>query len=482
MKPPSTNPLAADIKWMLGSCLDQPSDLRERSRDCWLPSVWWTPEEEKFHLPAAAAQPKDDLQLSTLLAWAQENGVVLVPRGGGTGTLGAAVPEAGTVVIDTTRMRSFKLGQDEKGPFVRAGAGWTGAALEAKLNESGLSLCHFPDSMAASTVGGWISTRSFGQLSMRYGGIEQQVLSVVAVYPGGRVMEEEASVHLGAEGTLAVMSEAALRCRKTPGSWDGLGIRFPSLEDALGAARRAFDLLAPPSALMLQGPMDVYAAGLRVGYPGEFGFIKELVSACVLRIPLLLELFKRHVRNEWVLILIFENAPEGSAWNVLARLGVSPESASRELAAAWGESCFQWNPVSLRRAAELFCFLDVFDAWAPWDRLSGLERTLREAVSPYAFTTSFLKHFDKDGACLQMSFAGARRKRIECVGAYEAAWRAGHEACLRFGARASHHRGIGLARQPWIKACTDARWHAALRERKASADPFNILNPRKMGL
>jgi len=476
------NPIASDIKWMLGACLDKEADLRARARDCWLPSLWWTKDEENMHLPAAAAQPKDDLQLSTLLAWAQENGVRLVPRGGGSGTLGAALPEAGSVVVDTCRLKSFALGEDDKGPFVKAGAGWIGRELEAKLNEAGLSLCHFPDSMALSTVGGWISTRAFGQLSMRYGGIESQVLSVQAVYPGGRVMLEDPSLHLGAEGTVAILSEAALRCRKTPAGWDAAGLRLPSLSAALEVARRTFDLLAPPSALMLQGPMDAYAAGLRLGYPGEAGFLKELAGAMILRAPGLLKAFKRLAAKEWVLLIVYENAPEGTVSALLPRLGIPSERASRELAARWAQGCFQAEKKTIPMAADIFCFADVFDVWAPWDSLAPLERALSEAVSPFAFTTSFFKHFDEKGACLLMTFAGAHKTKAASMSLYESAWRAGHEACIRFGARASHHRGIGLARLPWIKACVDPRWHEALRQRKAECDPHNIMNPRKMGL
>ena len=55
-----------------GHDLDKETERQARSRDCWLPALWWTREEEKMHLPAAVAQPKDDLQLSTLLAWAEK--------------------------------------------------------------------------------------------------------------------------------------------------------------------------------------------------------------------------------------------------------------------------------------------------------------------------------------------------------------------------------------------------------------------------
>jgi alkyldihydroxyacetonephosphate synthase len=474
--------LIDEIRTITGSCVEDPAALRATSRDSWLQTLWWTPEEESLHRPLAIARPVNEEQVCRLLSWAHQNGMVMLPRGGGTGSLGAAVPEAGWIILDTSLLRAFAIGQDDRGPFVKAGAGWAGGALEAQLNASGLSLCHFPDSMAASTVGGWIATRSFGQLSMRYGGIEQQALSVRAVYPGGEALAEEPSLHLGTEGTISVLTEATLRCRKTPGSWDGAGVRCSSLSEALGIVRRTSELLAAPTALMIQGPMDAWASGLRTGFQGSFSAAREALSALALRSPILLDLAQKRLDKDWILFLLFEDVPEGTAGTVLPRLGVQAERACPELARRFGRRSMRWDPGAPRRSVDRRCFADVLDVWSPFERLPALESSLRSALAPYAFVTSFISHFDPRGACLQMTFAGSGGTTAESQGRYEAAWRAGHDACVRFGVRAAHHRGIGLARLPWIRSCVDPAWHEALRQRKAVRDPNGILNPKKLML
>ena len=61
---------------------------------------------------------------------------------------------------------------DETSGLATFGAGTTGPAVEAALAPHGLTLGHFPQSFEASTVGGWVVTRSAGQQSRGFGRIE----------------------------------------------------------------------------------------------------------------------------------------------------------------------------------------------------------------------------------------------------------------------------------------------------------------------
>ena len=69
--------------------------------------------------------------------------------------------------------------------------------LERALAERGLTLGHYPQSFEHSTLGGWIATRSSGQFSDRYGGIENLLVSVRVVTPEGvlRTIDEKGQVH-----------------------------------------------------------------------------------------------------------------------------------------------------------------------------------------------------------------------------------------------------------------------------------------------
>ncbi len=63
--------------------------------------------------------------------------------------------------------------------------GTFGDHLEHELRDRGLTLGHWPQSMALSTVGGWLACRGAGQLCNRYGKIEDMVLGLDVVLADG---------------------------------------------------------------------------------------------------------------------------------------------------------------------------------------------------------------------------------------------------------------------------------------------------------
>lgn len=475
--------LDKDLRDLLGasSVLAGNADLRARVRDSWPQSFWWTEEESANRMPAAIALPEREEQVSRLLEYAHQNGVVLVPRGGGSGVLGGASSLLNCVVLDTSRLKGpFELGADAGGAFVRAGAGMLGGELEARLNASGRSLMNFPASMAVSSVGGWIATRAFGQLSTRHGGIEQQALAVRAVYPGGEVRAESPARHLGSEGTLAVLTEVTLRVRPLPKGRDGLGLDFGSAQAGLDCAREALSQLAVPSVMRLYSPTDALASGLRGG--GGSGAVGGLLRSAALKGFRWLGPLGGLLAKSWLLVLLYEDVPQGSAQMIVSRLGAKPSSSSPAPAARWWEKRYQWDQDKLRRTFESGAFADTLDLWAPWASLTALEAGIREAMSPFSLVLTHFSHFDERGACLYVTFAGSGSTPPETHGLHESAWRAGMDACVRLGGRTNHHHGVGLAKLPWLKTSVDPAWHESLRGAKASSDPNGILNPGKLCL
>ncbi|MDQ4025599.1 MAG: FAD-binding oxidoreductase, partial [Actinomycetota bacterium] len=175
--------------------------------------------------PSCVVRPRSTDEVASVLEWADRTRTAVVPWGGGSSVLASAVA-GGRVVLDTTRLDA--LGPvDEKSRLVRCGAGVTGPALVSHLEASGYLLGHEPQSVAISTVGGWIATRACGQLSARYGGIESLLAGFTAVLPGGRVVRSKtvprraagpdvASLLVGSEGTLGIVTEAELRVTPLP--------------------------------------------------------------------------------------------------------------------------------------------------------------------------------------------------------------------------------------------------------------------------
>ncbi|HXL77237.1 MAG TPA: FAD-binding oxidoreductase, partial [Candidatus Eisenbacteria bacterium] len=223
------------------------SALDERPvRDLWSMAIM---EERAGTAPprVLVARPSGRDQVASILSWASANRVAVTPLGGGSGVCGALAPEADELVID---MGAFDriLEVDETNLTCRCESGVNGMALEEHLNNLGLTLGHFPSSLAGTTVGGLCATRSSGQESSRYGSIENMVMSLAVVLPDGTFAAPRPgprsavgpALHelwLGSEGALGVVIGAVLRVHRLPESVIGRGYGFADLASGLEAMR-----------------------------------------------------------------------------------------------------------------------------------------------------------------------------------------------------------------------------------------------------
>src|SRR5262249_22532180 len=138
---------------------------------------------------------------------------------GRSGVCGASVPVHGGVVLDMTGLAGI-VDVDTTSLLLDVAPGTFGDLLEAELrSDHDLTLGHWPQSVALSTVGGWLACRSAGQLSTRYGKIEDMVLGLDVALADGRVIHTGGApraavgpdldqLFVGSEGTLGVICGA----------------------------------------------------------------------------------------------------------------------------------------------------------------------------------------------------------------------------------------------------------------------------------
>src|SRR5689334_15525588 len=183
-----------------------------------LPDLFRVRQGKLERAPDAVIYPRSSEQVSLALAVAHEYALAVVPFGGGTSVVGGVDPllpsgKRAVIALDTTRLDQL-LEIDHKSFTARFQAGIDGPSLEAELGDRGYTLGHFPQSFEHSTLGGWIATRSSGQQSDGYGGIDALLVSVKVVTPRGDLTTltiprhaagpDLTQVVLGSEGTLGV--------------------------------------------------------------------------------------------------------------------------------------------------------------------------------------------------------------------------------------------------------------------------------------
>jgi len=171
--------------------------------------------------------PSNAPEVARVFAWCYEHDVVIVPRGGGTGFAGGAVPLDGGVVLSLERLvrvRSF----DPLLWRIWVESGLRTADLRRTARESGLWFPPDPGAAEQSQIGGNIATNAGGPHAFKYGptgawvtGLEVVVAPGEIVAVGGPIRKDVAgydlkSLMIGSEGTLGVVTAAWLKLLPAP--------------------------------------------------------------------------------------------------------------------------------------------------------------------------------------------------------------------------------------------------------------------------
>jgi alkyldihydroxyacetonephosphate synthase len=173
-------------------------------------------------VPAAIVYPKTAEEVSRVLSFCNGNRVNVIPRAGKTATEGGLENwKENTVVMDALHLDKI-LKIDAYNMQATAQAGVPLQVLEDAAREKGLTTGHSPQSKPVAKLGGLVSTRSIGQFSTLYGGIEDMVVGLECVFPDGHIARiknvarrsggpDIRHIAIGNEGTLCYITEVTVK-------------------------------------------------------------------------------------------------------------------------------------------------------------------------------------------------------------------------------------------------------------------------------
>src|SRR5437763_485420 len=177
--------------------------------------------------PQLVLEPVNEQQLADALRIANEGGLAVILRGGGT-KLGWGNPTARTDLILSTSRLNRVLEHAWADLTVTVEAGCTVQALQQTLAQHGQRLAIDPLWPEKATVGGILSTNDSGALRLRFGALRDLIIGVTIALPdgtlassGGKVVKNVAGYDLpklvtGALGTLGVITRAVFRLHPLP--------------------------------------------------------------------------------------------------------------------------------------------------------------------------------------------------------------------------------------------------------------------------
>ncbi|MEW5774156.1 MAG: FAD-binding and (Fe-S)-binding domain-containing protein [Thermodesulfobacteriota bacterium] len=143
----------------------------------------------RMELPLLALLPGSTPEIRDIVRLAQEMGFALIPRGGGSGLTGGAIPGAGrSVILSLSRLKAILSVNAEDRVLCAQSGVITLDAIKAAAAKN-LLFTVDPASKAASSLGGNISENSGGPFAFEYGCTIDNILSYRMVTPAGEVIE-----------------------------------------------------------------------------------------------------------------------------------------------------------------------------------------------------------------------------------------------------------------------------------------------------
>ena len=152
----------------------------------------------RVELPFVVLTPDTEEEMAAMVQACIELGLTIVPRGGGTGYTGGAIPlDAKSAVINTEKLdfitdvqyRTDLVGVDKTVPVVRTGAGVVTRRVSDLAGKNGLVFAVDPTSQDASTIGGNIAMNAGGKKAVLWGTTLDNLLSWKMVTPDADWLE-----------------------------------------------------------------------------------------------------------------------------------------------------------------------------------------------------------------------------------------------------------------------------------------------------
>lgn len=427
-------------------------------------------------LPAAVVRLESTQQVADVLRFLNTHGINCVPRTGGTATEGGLETVIdNSVVLDGSEMNCI-IDIDGYNMLATAQCGVNIGRLDDEARKQGLTVGHSPQSKPLAQMGGLVATRSIGQFSTLYGGIEDMVMGLEAVFANGTVARVKSvprracgpdirHVVIGNEGALCYITEVTVKLHKyRPENNRFYGYALPTMKLGLEILRE----------VMVEGYRPSVARLYDAGDGSQHGFDQFADGKCVLMFmtegP---EAMSRATGEAIDGIVIKHSACERVDGAIIERwfnnLNWGPDKIAQEREhirktrnqGFTTEVSGNWSSVStiyenaIRRIQQEF----------PYVR----DLTLLGAHSSHSYQTGTNLYFVYDYNVVDCRPEDEIDKYHRPLNAIIV------EEALRAGGSMVHHHGIGKHRTRWTRQEHGSAYYI-LEELKKTFDPNNIMN------
>lgn len=231
-------------------------------------------------------KPSTPEEVSAIIKMANKYLVPVVPRGGGTGLCGAAIPTQSSIVLSLERLNNI-VELDDKNLMITVEAGVT---LEKMLEElKKYDKLFFPvhPGDEGAQIGGMVVENAGGVSAVKHGIMRNHIKGLEVVLPtgelvqlGGKLLKNNMGYDLlhmmiGSEGTLGIVTKATLRLYAKNPNVGTLLISFNSAEEASKVVPKILQEGITPLAIEYMDREVALEAAKHIGlkYPANNGSV-----------------------------------------------------------------------------------------------------------------------------------------------------------------------------------------------------------------
>jgi alkyldihydroxyacetonephosphate synthase len=424
-------------------------------------------------LPVAIVHVASTAEVAAVLTFAAEHGVNIVPRTGGTATEGGLESGADlSIVVDGSKLDAIvKVDPYNMQATVQAGVPLQ--RLEDEVRTHGLTTGHSPQSKPIASMGGLVATRSIGQFSTLYGGIEDMVVGCEVVFPGGEVCRiknvprraagpDIRHIVIGNEGALCYITEVTVKLFPyLPENHVFMGWTLPGMQRGFEALREVMAAGYHPSVARLYDyedgqlhfshfarPDECILLFMAEGAAGITKATAEGIHEVVARYPECTPVDPALI-EEWFNDLVWgpdKVTREDERIRTTRNVNRTTEIAS------------DWSSIN-----------DIYEAVLPRIRAEIPGITLLGGHSSHSYINGTNMYFNYFYDLLDVAPEDENERiyfriiDIIC------------EETLRFGGSIVHHHGIGKARAKWVREEYGSSF-SMLETLKRAFDPQGVMN------
>lgn len=419
--------------------------------------------------PDVVARPSSAEEVSQLVKLASREGVPVVPRGGGTGLCGGAVPIKGGMVLDLTRMNSIKELRIQD-LYCVVGAG----VVYDRLNETLAPYKFFfpptPGSGEACTIGGMVATNASGMRAVKYGATRDYVLGLEVVLADGSIIHVGTNtiknssgyqlerLFVGSEGTLGIITEVTLRIAPKPKKSAMVLAGFDSLEDAGKCVSNLISVPLIPSATELMDDICIRAVNkaIKAGLP-------DVQAICMIEVDGEPEMVAKELK-------VVEDVARGSG-----ACSVQVSDDTKQMA-RWTSARKSVMSALSRLGDQLVSVSLADDMAVPISKIPEAVVAFHRIAEENQVIVGTYGH----------AADGNLHTKMLLDPCSEDSWRRGERAVgqifdvvISLGGTVTGEHGVGISKAPYMMRERPDAWRTMLALKKA-LDPQDILNPGKL--